>query len=171
MSQCQNERLQPGNPEGFPDIYLAMGQTAENVAAREEISREEMDRFALRSQQRAVAAQDDGFFDREIVPDSAAGRRLERSPRTTVRDARRRSRSSPSSKPVFRENGTVTAGNACPLNDGAAAVVIMSDTRARELGITPLARIVVHRTHRRSSPSSWGWDRSRRHGRRWSGPT
>ena len=70
-----NERLQPGNPEGYPDIYIAMGQTAENVAAREEISREEMDRFALRSQQRAVAAQDDGFFDREIVPVDAARRR------------------------------------------------------------------------------------------------
>src|SRR5450755_4534078 len=67
-SQCQNDRLQHGNAEHYPDIYLAMGQTAENVAAREEISREEMDRFAFRSQQRAVAAQDDGFFDREIVP-------------------------------------------------------------------------------------------------------
>src|ERR1700730_7599998 len=68
MPQCQNERLQPGKAEGYPAIYMAMGQTAENVARREEISREEMDQFALRSQQRAVAAQDSGFFDREIIP-------------------------------------------------------------------------------------------------------
>ncbi len=141
MSQCQNERLQPGNPEGYPDIYIAMGQTAENVAAREEISREEMDRFALRSQQRAVAAQDDGFFDREIVPvtlpDGGGTVTRDDGPRrdTTLEKLAQL-------KPVFREHGTVTAGNACPLNDGAAAAVIMSDTRARELGITPLARIV-----------------------------
>jgi len=141
MPQCQNDRLQPGNPEGYPNVYIAMGQTAENVAAREEISREEMDRFALRSQQRAVAAQDDGFFDREIVPvqlpDGGGTVTRDDGPRrdTTLEKLAEL-------KPVFRENGTVTAGNACPLNDGAAAVVIMSDTRARELGITPLARIV-----------------------------
>src|SRR5580704_13463290 len=141
MPQCQNPRLQPGNPEGYPDVYIAMGQTAENVADREEISREEMDRFALRSQQRAVAAQDDGFFDREIVPialpDGGGTVTKDDGPRrgTTLEKLAEL-------KPVFRENGTVTAGNACPLNDGAAAVVIMSDTRARELGITPLARIV-----------------------------
>jgi acetyl-CoA C-acetyltransferase len=142
MPQCRNERLEPGNPEGYPDIYLAMGQTAENVAAREEISREEMDRFALRSQQRAVAAQDDGFFAREIVPielpDGGGTVTKDDGPRreTTLEKLSEL-------KPVFRENGTVTAGNACPLNDGAAAVVIMSDTRARELGIKPLARIVA----------------------------
>jgi acetyl-CoA C-acetyltransferase len=141
MPQCHNERLEPGNAEGYPDIYLAMGQTAENVAAREEISREEMDRFALRSQQRAVAAQDDGFFDREIVPielpDGGGTVTKDDGPRreTTLEKLAEL-------KPVFRENGTVTAGNACPLNDGAAAVVIMSDSRARELGIKPLARIV-----------------------------
>jgi acetyl-CoA C-acetyltransferase len=141
MAQCQNDRLQPGNPEGYPDIYMAMGQTAENVAAREEISREEMDRFALRSQQRAVAAQDDGFFAREIVPIDLP----DRGGRVTKDDGPRREttlQKLAELKPVFRENGTVTAGNACPLNDGAAAVVLMSDTRARELGITPLARIV-----------------------------
>jgi acetyl-CoA C-acetyltransferase len=142
MPQCRNERFEAGNPEGFPDVYIAMGQTAENVAAREEISREEMDRFALRSQQRAVAAQDDGFFDREIVPialpDGGGMMTKDDGPRreTTLEKLAEL-------KPVFRENGTVTAGNACPLNDGAAAVVIMSDTRARELGITPLARIVA----------------------------
>jgi acetyl-CoA C-acetyltransferase len=141
MPQCQNDRLQPDNPEGYPYVYIAMGQTAENVAAREEISREEMDRFALRSQQRAVAAQDDGFFDREIVPiDLPNGGGT-----VTKDDGPRRDTTLEKLaelKPVFRENGTVTAGNACPLNDGAAAVVIMSDTRARDLGITPLARIV-----------------------------
>jgi len=142
MSQCKNDRLQPGNAEGFPDIYIAMGQTAENVAARDEISREEMDRFALRSQQRAVAAQDDGFFQREIVPitlpDGAGTLTKDDGPRreTTLEKLAEL-------KPVFREGGSVTAGNACPLNDGAAAVVVMSDTRAKELGITPLARIVA----------------------------
>jgi len=142
MSQCKNERLEPGNPEGFPDIYIAMGQTAENVAARDEIAREEMDRFALRSQQRAVAAQDDGFFEREIVPitlpDGAGTLTKDDGPRreTTLEKLAEL-------KPVFREGGSVTAGNACPLNDGAAAVVVMSDTRAKELGIRPLARIVA----------------------------
>jgi acetyl-CoA C-acetyltransferase len=141
MGQCRNERLEPGNPESFPDVYIAMGQTAENVAAREEISRDEMDRFALRSQERAVAAQDDGFFGREIVPvalpDGGGTVTTDDGPRrgTTLEKLAEL-------KPVFRENGTVTAGNACPLNDGAAAVVIMSDSRAKELGITPLARIV-----------------------------
>jgi acetyl-CoA C-acetyltransferase len=139
--QNQNERLAPGNPEGYPDIYIAMGQTAENVARREEISREEQDRFALRSQQRAVAAQDSGFFDREIiaVPLPNGGGEI------TKDDGPRRETSLEklaTLAPVFREDGTVTAGNSCPLNDGAAAVVVMSDVRAKELGITPLARIV-----------------------------
>ncbi len=137
-----NARMASGNPEGFPDIYIAMGQTAENVARREEISRDEQDRFALRSQQRAVAAQDSGFFAREIIPvplGDGAGE-------MTTDDGPRRETSLEklaSLAPVFRADGTVTAGNSCPLNDGAAAVVVMSDTRARELGITPLARIVA----------------------------
>ncbi|HEV7466447.1 MAG TPA: acetyl-CoA C-acetyltransferase [Candidatus Dormibacteraeota bacterium] len=140
MPQCQNPRLQPGNPEGYPDVYIAMGQTAENVADREEISREEMDQFAARSQNRAVQSQNDGFFDREIIPvDLPDGSQLGRDdgprPNTTAEVLG-------TLKPVFRENGRVTAGNACPLNDGAAAVVVMSDARARELGITPLARII-----------------------------
>jgi acetyl-CoA C-acetyltransferase len=139
--QNQNERLVPGNPEGYPDIYIAMGQTAENVARREEISREEQDRFALRSQQRAVAAQDSGFFDREIIPVALPNGGGE----MTKDDGPRRETSLEKLStlaPVFREDGTVTAGNSCPLNDGAAAVVVMSDVRAKELGITPLARIV-----------------------------
>lgn len=137
----ENPRISPGNLEHFPDVYIAMGQTAENVARREQISREEQDRFALRSQERAVAAQDSGFFDREIIPvtlpDGAGHMTKDDGPRrgTTLEKLA-------SLDPVFREDGTVTAGNACPLNDGAAAVVVMSDTRARELGIPPLARIV-----------------------------
>ena len=126
---------------GLPDVYIAMGQTAENVAEFEGVSRAEMDEFALRSQQLAVASQHNGFFEREIIPvvrpdgtivSTDDGPR----PDTTLEKLA-------SLTPVFREGGTVTAGNACPLNDGAAAVVVMSDTRARELGITPLARIVA----------------------------
>ena len=126
---------------GLPDIYIAMGQTAENVAEYEKVSRLEMDEFAVRSQELAVAHQDNGFFEREIVPVTLtdgtvmtrddgprAGTTLERL--STL-------------QPVFREGGSITAGNACPLNDGAAAVVVMSDTRAKELGIKPLARIVA----------------------------
>ncbi|TMC47884.1 MAG: acetyl-CoA C-acetyltransferase [Chloroflexi bacterium] len=138
--KTQNPRLQPGNREGFPDVYIAMGQTAENVAAREEISREEMDQFALRSQQRAVAAQDDGFFAREIVPVA-----LPNGDTFSKDDGPRRGTSLEALaalQPAFRENGKVTAGNSCPLNDGAAALVVMSDRRARELGLEPLARIV-----------------------------
>jgi acetyl-CoA C-acetyltransferase len=135
-----NPRLVPGNTEEYPDIYIAMGQTAENVAERENISREEMDRYAVKSQAAAVKARDDGFFDREIIPvPLPSGDTFSKDdgprPGTTVEALAQL-------QPVFRENGRVTAGNACPLNDGAAAVVIMSDTKAKELGITPIARVV-----------------------------
>jgi acetyl-CoA C-acetyltransferase len=127
-------------PEGLPDIYIAMGQTAENVAQLEGVTREEMDAFALRSQSRAVASQRNGFFDREItavtLPDGTVVSRDDGPRPDTSMDKLA------GLKPVFRPDGRVTAGNACPLNDGAAAVVVASDTRARELGITPLARIV-----------------------------
>src|SRR5256884_5310889 len=136
-----NSKLVPGNTEEYPDIYIAMGQTAENVARREKISREEQDRFAVKSQEAAVKARDDGFFDREIIPVPLPnGQTFTKDdgprPGTTVEVLA-------TLKPAFREDGTVTAGNACPLNDGAAAVVVMSDARARDLGITPLARIVA----------------------------
>jgi acetyl-CoA C-acetyltransferase len=126
---------------GLPDIYIAMGQTAENVAEHEKVTREEMDEFALLSQQRAAASQENGFFEREIIPVTLAdGTVISKDdcprPSTTLEGLS-------SLKPVFRENGTVTAGNACPLNDGAAAVIVMSDTKAKALGITPLARIVA----------------------------
>ncbi|HKF77745.1 MAG TPA: acetyl-CoA C-acetyltransferase [Candidatus Dormibacteraeota bacterium] len=136
----RNPRLQPGNAEELPDVYIRMGDTAENVADREGVTREEMDRYAVKSQTAAVKARDDGFFDREIVPvPLPSGEVFTRDdgprPGTTMEVLA-------TLQPAFRENGRVTAGNACPLNDGAAAVVVMSDTRARELGIQPLARIV-----------------------------
>jgi acetyl-CoA C-acetyltransferase len=125
----------------LPDIYIAMGQTAENVAEYEKVTREEMDEFALLSQTRAVASQGNGFFEREIIPVTLADGTVvtkDDGPRagTTLEGLA-------GLKPVFREGGTITAGNACPLNDGAAAVIVMSDTKAKELGITPLARIVA----------------------------
>ncbi|MDQ2650966.1 MAG: acetyl-CoA C-acetyltransferase [Actinomycetota bacterium] len=127
-------------PAGLPDIYIAMGQTAENVVLAENVSREEMDEWGARSQQRAVAAQERGFFDREITPVTTPSGTVvskDDGPRagTTVEKLAEL-------KPVFRPDGKVTAGNACPLNDGAAAVIVMSDTRANELGIQPLARII-----------------------------
>jgi acetyl-CoA C-acetyltransferase len=136
----ENPRLLPGNAEEYPDIYIAMGQTAENVARREKISREEQDRFAVKSQAAAVKARENGFFDREIVPFPLSNGQMfikDDGPRpgTTMEVLA-------TLQPAFREDGTVTAGNACPLNDGAAAVVVMSDRRAKELGIKPLARIV-----------------------------
>jgi len=126
---------------GLPDVYVAMGQTAENVAEYKKVSREEQDEFAVQSQTRAVAAQESGFFDREIIPVTTPNGDVVTKddgprPGTTLEGLA-------GLKPVFREGGTVTAGNACPLNDGAAAVIVMSGTRARELGITPLARIVA----------------------------
>ena len=127
-------------PAGLPDIYIAMGQTAENVVLAEGVTREEMDEWGARSQQRAVAAQERGFFDREITPVTLSdGTQVTKDdgprPGTTVEKLAEL-------KPVFRPDGKVTAGNACPLNDGAAAVIVMSDTKAEQLGLSPLARIV-----------------------------
>ncbi|MGD9997146.1 MAG: acetyl-CoA C-acetyltransferase [Ilumatobacteraceae bacterium] len=127
-------------PEGLPDIYIAMGQTAENVVEAEGVTREEMDRFGVRSQNLACEFIDKGFFEREITPLTL--------PDGTVvaKDDGPRAGTNYETvsqlKPVFRPDGTITAGNACPLNDGAAAVMVMSDTKAKQLGITPLARIV-----------------------------
>jgi acetyl-CoA C-acetyltransferase len=137
---AHNPRLQDGNAEEYPEVYIAMGETAENVADREGISREEMDRYAVKSQNAAVEARENGFFDREIIPVPLPNGELfskDDGPRpgTTMEILA-------TLKPSFREDGRVTAGNSCPLNDGAAAVVVMSDRRARELGLKPLARIV-----------------------------
>src|SRR5579871_2110280 len=128
-------------PSGLPDIYIAMGQTAENVRVLEHVSRREMDEFAVLSQQRAVESQHNGFFEREITPVTTPSGTVvtkDDGPRegTTVEKLAEL-------KPVFRPDGEVTAGNSCPLNDGAAAVIVMSGQRARELGITPLARVVA----------------------------
>ena len=128
-------------PEGLPDIYIAMGQTAENVAQAWNVSRERQDEFGVMSQNRAEAAQERGFFEREITPFPLADGSLVSKddgirPGTVIEKVSQLN-------PVFRPDGTVTAGNACPLNDGAAAVVVMSDTKAAELGVKPLARIVA----------------------------
>jgi acetyl-CoA C-acetyltransferase len=135
----QNPRLQAGNAEGFPQAYMAMGITAENVADKYDVSREEMDRYALQSQQRAVRAGRDGIFAAEIIPVPLASGTM------TADDGPRPDSSLEklaSLKPVFREGGRVTAGNSCPLNDGAAAAVVMSADLARQLGIKPIARII-----------------------------
>jgi acetyl-CoA C-acetyltransferase len=129
-----------GDDASIANVYIPMGMTAENVADRYGIEREEMDRFGQRSQERAVAAQDSGFFEREITPYPVNGSVVGRD------DGPRRESTLEKLQqlePVFKEGGTVTAGNSCPLNDGAAAVVVMSDTKARELGIQPRARIVA----------------------------
>jgi acetyl-CoA C-acetyltransferase len=128
-------------PDGLPDIYIAMGQTAENVRELEGVTRHEMDEFAALSQNRAVASQQNGFFEREITPlvlpdGSQVAKDDGPRPDTTVEVLA-------TLKAAFRPDGEVTAGNSCPLNDGAAAVIVMSDTRARELGIEPLARVVA----------------------------
>ena len=140
------ERSQGGQgawapPEGLPDIYIAMGETAENVAEYKQVERSRMDEFAALSQQRAVTSQEEGWFDWEITPITL--------PDGTVvsKDDGPRAGTTAEKlgelKPVFRPDGTITAGNACPLNDGAAAVLVMSDTKAKALGLTPLARIVA----------------------------
>ncbi|MDQ3879360.1 MAG: acetyl-CoA C-acyltransferase [Actinomycetota bacterium] len=130
-----------GDDAEIANVYIPMGMTAENVADQYDVSREDMDRFAQRSQERAVAAQGSGFFAREISPYTKAD--------GTVVEADDGPR--PSStleklaalEPAFKPDGKVTAGNSCPLNDGAAAVVVMSDERARQLGVTPRARIIA----------------------------
>ncbi len=124
----------------IPDVYIAMGQTAENLARQQDISREQMDEFAARSQNLAEKAIANGFFEREITPVTTPGGTVmtkDDGPRAGVTVE-----GMAGLKPVFRPDGRVTAGNACPLNDGAAAVIVMSDTKAAELGLTPLARVV-----------------------------
>jgi len=124
----------------LPDVYMAMGQTAENVAQLRGITREEQDKFGVRSQNLAEKAIANGFWQRDITPVTLPdGTVVDRDdgPRAGVTLERVAQLA-----PVFRPDGTVTAGNCCPLNDGAAAVVVMSETRAAELGLTPLARIV-----------------------------
>jgi acetyl-CoA C-acetyltransferase len=129
----------PREDDAIPNVYIAMGQTAENLAQLKGITREEQDEFGVRSQNLAEKAIANGFWEREITP-------VETPNGTVSKDDGPRAgvtlEGVSGLKPVFRPDGTVTAGNCCPLNDGAAAVIIMSDTKAKELGLTPLARIV-----------------------------
>ena len=143
------EAQDPGNPrfmepdrsDYLDDFYIPMGLTAENVADKYDVSRERMDEYAKLSQDRAVAAQNNGFFEREITPYKLSDGTMmtkDDGPRdgTTIEGLAKL-------KPAFREDGRVTAGNACPLNDGAAAVMVMSASKAEELGVKPLARVVA----------------------------
>ncbi|PZS31359.1 MAG: acetyl-CoA C-acetyltransferase [Pseudonocardiales bacterium] len=125
----------------LPDMYIAMGQTAENLALLKDVSRDDMDHFGVRSQNLAEQAINSGFWAREITPVTLPDGSVvstDDGPRAGVTYE-----AVSGLKPVFRPDGRVTAGNCCPLNDGAAALVIMSDTKAAELGLTPLARIVA----------------------------
>ncbi len=130
----------PREDGDVPDVYISMGQTAENVQQKIGMSREEQDEFGVRSQNLAEKAINDGFWAKDITPvtlPDGTTVSLDDGPRAGVT-----LEAVSQLKPVFRPDGTITAGNCCPLNDGAAAVVIMSDTKAKELGLTPLARIV-----------------------------
>ena len=144
-----------GSPGSLYDAYIAMGMTAENVAEQWKVSREDQDAWALISQTRAVAAQESGHFDSEIVPVTVpAHKDVDKEgneidvPETVIsKDDGPRAGTTLEGlaglKPVFKEGGTVTAGNACPLNDGAAALLIMSDEKAKAEGFQPRARIVA----------------------------
>src|SRR6187397_56335 len=145
-----NPRLDGTNGTGY-NVYIPMGMTAENVAERCKVSRESQDEWAALSQQRAVAARESGHFDREIVgvevPEThdAGGDVIPA--HTVTKDDGPRAGTTVETlaklKPAFKPNGSVTAGNACPLNDGAAAVLVMSEERAKELGLKPRARIIA----------------------------
>jgi len=147
-AQARTERFAEGGQSwhdpredgNLPDIYIAMGQTAENVQQKLGMSRQEQDEFGVRSQNLAEKASADGFWAKDITPVTTPD-----GTRVTADDGPRAGvtyEAVSQLKPVFRPDGTVTAGNCCPLNDGAAALVVMSDTKAKQLGITPLARII-----------------------------
>ena len=138
----QNENLQGNN--GDPNAYIQMGDTAVNVAKKFNVGREDMDRYAQRSQELAVQSQEDGFFDREIVPvELPDGTKVEKDDGPRASSTYEKLSELPE---AFEGGGGVTAGNSCPLNDGAAAVLIMSDTKAKELGLKPRARIITSAT-------------------------
>jgi acetyl-CoA C-acetyltransferase len=142
LPDTQNPKLQ--GKENTHNAYIAMGETAENVAERYGVKREDMDEYAKRSQDLAVESQQSGHFDREIIPvETPEGNVVSKDdgprPGTTVEKLSEL-------KPVFREGGSVTAGNSCPLNDGAAATLIMSEEKAQSLGLKPRARIIASAT-------------------------
>ena len=130
-----------GDDAEIANVYIMMGMTAENVADQYDVSRDDMDKFAQQSQERAVAAQQSGFFGRELTPYTKAdGTVVEQDDGPRASSTFEKLQSLP---PAFKEGGRVTAGNACPLNDGAAAVLVMSEERANQLGVKPLARIIA----------------------------
>jgi acetyl-CoA C-acetyltransferase len=140
MARSNETWSDPREQGHLPDVYLSMGQTAENVATLRGVSRQRQDEWGVTSQNRAEQAIKDGFFAREITPVTLADGTVVSTddgprPGVTLEGVQ-------GLNPVFRENGTITAGNCCPLNDGASGVVVMSDTKAAELGLTPLARII-----------------------------
>ncbi len=137
MPEWKNPKL--NGEDGRPDLYIAMGQTAENVAEKYDVAREDMDRYAQRSQELAVESENNGFFAREIIPVEVNGNTVERDDGPRADSTYEKLAGL---KPAFRENGRVTAGNSCPLDDGAAAALIMSEQRAGELGLKPKARIL-----------------------------
>jgi acetyl-CoA C-acetyltransferase len=150
-----NERTEPAgvadrNPNligenGQPNAYIDMGITAVNVAKKYEVSRAEMDKYAQRSQELAVRSQEDGFFDREIVPvTDQDGNEVAKDDGPRASSTLEKLSELPE---AFEGGGGVTAGNSCPLNDGAAAVLVMSEDRASDLGLSPRARIVTAATH------------------------
>jgi acetyl-CoA C-acetyltransferase len=154
MEEAKHPKLN-GSEGSLYDVYIPMGETAENVAERCKVSREAQDEWAVISQARAVEARDSGHFDPEIVPVTVPahkdkdkeGNEIDVEERVVDQDDGPRAGTTmkvlAQLKPAFRENGTVTAGNSCPLNDGGAAVLVMSDEKARSLGLTPKARIVA----------------------------
>jgi acetyl-CoA C-acetyltransferase len=154
MDEAKNKMLDGSEGSAY-DVYIPMGLTAENVAERCKVSRESQDEWAVISQNRAVDSQQSGHFDAEIVPVTVAahkdtdkeGNEIDVPETVVSKDDGPRPGTTleglAALKPVFKENGTVTAGNACPLNDGAAAVLVMSDEKARELGLEPKARIIA----------------------------
>jgi acetyl-CoA C-acetyltransferase len=154
MDEAKHPQLN-GSEGSLYDVYIPMGLTAENVADRCQVTREQQDEWAVISQNRAVEAREDGHFDREIVPVTVpAHRDTDKEgnevdvPETVVsKDDGPRPGTNlevlAQLKPAFKEDGTVTAGNSCPLNDGAAAVLIMSEEKAKSLGLTPKARIMA----------------------------
>jgi acetyl-CoA C-acetyltransferase len=154
MEETKNAKLN-GSEGSLYDVYIPMGMTAENVAERCSVTREQQDEWAVTSQSRAVQARDSGHFDVEIVPVTVPahaetdqeGNEIEVPETVVSRDDGPRSGTTMEVlgklKPAFKPDGTVTAGNACPLNDGAAAVLVMSDEKADRIGVKPLARIIA----------------------------
>jgi acetyl-CoA C-acetyltransferase len=139
----QNEKLQ--GKDGTPNAYIEMGVTAVNVAKRYEVSRADMDKYAQRSQELAVKSQEDGFFDREIVPvKDQDGNEVAKDDGPRASSTLEKLSELPE---AFDGGGGVTAGNSCPLNDGAAAVLVMSEDRAKELGLKPRAKLLAAATH------------------------